>query len=286
MQQIYINDFKIHDLDDPALQFFVQPPIKGLEFPDLRINSHNKAGQDGISVNSIYLGERRVQLTGKVVDVGSQANHVVLRRSFLAALAPQRDSTGLPVAKLLRFTALDGTQYQLEGQVVGADMDYDQVRHSTFLIDFLATRPTIDSYDEFEGTISTLTHGGFVLPAVLPVTFSGGTGGNLILTNEGDTVAPIIITLAGALTNPRIYNATTDEWIALTLSLGSSEELTIDTLEHTVVQGESTNRISTVSDDSTYFGLAPGDNELHLTTSVSGETGTATIRGRHAFIGV
>lgn len=286
MEQIYIGSLKIHDLTDATLQYFVNTPIKGLEFPALRVNSHNKAGQDGIAIPSIYLGERRIQITGVVHDVGSAANHVTLRQAFLSALAPTRDSNGVLTHKVLRFTALDGNEYRLEVEIVNAVMVYDQVRHSAFAIDLLATRAVIESYTQHSQVINPLTRGGFILPAILPVVFSEGTGGKATLNNAGDATAYPIITLAGPLTNPRITNLTTGEFIALTISLTDGESIEIDMLERTVVQGGVTNQLSTVSNDSSFFGLQPGDNSLQLVTGVSGEAGTATIAWRDAYVGV
>lgn len=286
MKQIAIDGFRIQDLDDGTLQYFVQPPIKGLEFPALRVGSHDRAGDDGVEVTSVFLGERRIQLTGKVFNVTSASAHVALRREFLSVVAPQRDVNDLIIHKTLTFTTLDDAQYQLSIEVVGATMDWDNVRHSTFLIDILATQATIDSLEQFSKSISVVTRGGFILPVILPALLGAGSGGSSVLTNDGDTIAYPVITIIGPLTNPRITNNTTGEFISLVLGLTDGQSIVIDMLARTAVQGGITNQISAVSDDSSWFGLQPGDNELQISTGISGETGTATVTWHDTFVGI
>lgn len=285
MQTIYIDAFKIHDLADDTLQYYVSPPIKGLEFPSLRSNVHTNASEDGVHVNAIYFGERRVTLTGKVHDVGSSANHMALRKAFLAALAPIRSSSGVLTQRELRFTDLAGDSYRLLGQIIGQPvMEYDQVRHSNFLIDFLGDSNVIESDDVQTVTLNNYTGGGFVLPAILPVIFSAGAGGSAIATNDGNEAAKPMITLAGPLTNPIITNQTTGESIQLTLTIAAGTEVVIDMAERTVIQGGETSQLAYKSGD--WWVIEPGDNTLRLTTSVSGEAGNAVIEFRHAWVGV
>lgn len=286
MKQVYLDDLKLHDLDDATCPFYIEIPIKGLEFPSLRVNSSARAGEDGININGIYLGERRIQMTGKVYDNASGFNHIALRKEFLANCAPIRDANNLLTPRILRFTDIAGNAYRAVVQVVSATMDFDQVRHSTFYIDLLADIEVIESYAEKSGTIAPYQGGGFVLPAILPIAFEAGTGGTVIITNAGDSKALPIITLSGTLTNPRISNLTTGKSLALSHTIASGESIVINMRQHTIVQGGVTNRIDKKTSDSAWFWLAPGPNILQLTTSASGENGTAYVVIRDAWVGV
>lgn len=285
MKTVYIDDFKIHDIQDSASPYFIKPPIKGLEFAKLRISSHNKAGKDGIAIPSIFKGERRIELVGVSRNVTSADQHAQIRRAFLAALGPTRDSDGILIDKELRFTTMDDSTYRLLVQVVDVEMPWDQMRHSSFRLDILSVSDNIESFEEHSVTIYPMAGGGFVLPAVLEVILDAGAGGSATATNAGDETAYPIITLNGPLTNPRIFNDSTGEFIALTLTISDGESVEIDPAEPTVVQGGVTNRIGAVSDDSTYFGLGSGNTLLRLTTSVPGEGGSATFTWRDTFGG-
>lgn len=285
IKRMSIGELKLHDIEDSTLPYFLGIPIKGLEFPSLRVNSYNKAGRDGINVNGIYFGERRVSLTGTTFNAQSMADHVALRRAFLSALAPQRDSNGLLTHKTLRFTTLDGEEYRLMIEVVSADMQMNYNHHSVYYIDVLATSENIESLEEISGVITTQTRGGFVLPVQVPILFSAGTGGQVTLTNNGDQIAKPIVTLAGPLTNPRLANVTTGEFLAITHTIGDGEEFEIDMALETIMQGGITNRIDKMTGGD-FFGLAPGENVIKLTTGINGEGGSATFKYRHAYIGV
>lgn len=286
MEQVYLDSFKLHDIDDDVLPYWIMPPIKGLESAALRVNTHNRAGQDGTITNSIYQGERRINWAGKVASQDN-SDHVTDRRALLAALTAQRDSNGLLVHKTLRFTAMDGNEYQIQVDVVGTPtMDIDNLRHSTYYVDLLANQPALLGTTQHSAEITTLTRGGFVLPALVPIVFSSSVGGQATLNNAGNTTTFPIITLTGPLTNPRLINKTNSEYMAFTISLADGEYLTIDTYNHTIVQGGVTNRMSTLSSESTYLALASGNSIWELTTGVSGELGKATAVWFDAYDGI
>lgn len=286
MQECWIDDLKIHDLDDDSLPYWLMPPIKGLEATAVRVGSNPRAGDDGHSINSSYQGERRVELIGKIGDVGNEQDHITRRQALLAATKPTRDSNSIIVLKTLRFTDLAGNEYRLIGEVIRADVPMDNPRHSTFAIDFLAHSRFIESYSAASLTINPLTRGGFILPVVLPISFAEGSGGEGSATNNGDEPAYPIITLDGPLTNPRLENVTTGAFMALTLTIGVGEQVVIDMGERTIVQGGVTNRMSTKSSDSSFWALPAGLSEIRLTTGVAGEGGQAVLSWRHAYSGL
>lgn len=287
IKQLYLDDLKLHDIEDPTCPFFIAPNIKGLEFPTLRVGSHNRAGQDGIALTSIYLGERRMQFIGTVFDSVDPSMHAELRRSLVSVLKPIRDTNSILVTRTLRFTTIDGQEYRLLVQVVKGDVPMELNHHSEFVLDLLATSSVVESLSEKTAVINTSTRGGFVLPVVLPIVFSAGTGGQALLTNDGDDIAYPVITLDGPLTNPRLTNVTTGDFIALTLTIATGETVEIDMNPnaHTIMQGGTTNRYSSKSAGD-FFGLAPGNNMIKLATGISGEAGTATFKWRDAFVGV
>lgn len=285
MQEMYLDSLKLHDLADGNNPYHIEPPIDGLAFTALRIGSNPRAGDDGVSINSSYLGERRVTLRGRLTDVGTEADHVAYRQALVAACAPSRDSNGVIQLKTLRFKDLAGNVYRLLGEVLPSSMPLSDPRHSAFFIDFLCHSQYIEAYTASSLQITPLTRGGFVLPVTVPIVFSAGTGGGGTATNAGDAPAKPVITLDGPLTNPRITNATTGEYIALTVSISDGEQYVIDMLERSIVQGGVTNRMGKKGGGS-FWALASGANDIVLTTSVAGELGTVTLEWRNAWYGV
>ncbi len=285
MQEIFLDTLKLHDLSDSTNPYHIEPPIKGLGYADVRIGSNPRSGDDGIRVTSSYLGERRVALQGKITGAVTAAEHAANRQALIAATAPRRDSNGVITLKTLRFKDLTGAEYRLLGEVIPSRIPVNHPRHSSFNIDFLAHSRFIEAFVASTTVVTTLTRGGFVLPFDLPVEFDAGSGGVGTAINNGDAPAAPVITLDGPLTNPRVTNTTTGEFLALTISLTDGQKIVINMEEQTIVQGGVTNRMSAKTAGN-FWELVSGTNTIKLTTSVAGEAGTATFVWRDAFYGI
>jgi hypothetical protein len=291
MEQMIIEDtagnsLTIHDLNDASVPYFVMPPIDGLEFPTIRTGEYDNAGTDGINITSQYTGERRVNITGKAFQSINFADFVTKRRNFLNMCRPRRDANGALIIQTLRFKAMDGNTYRLIGRVVDATMPIEYPNQSTFTIDFLATSAVIEDYTASSASLNPLTPGGFILPVILPIVFDSGTGGSVTINSTGNEDAYPIFTLTGPLTNPRIYNAASGKYMALTLSITGGQTVVIDMLNKTVVLGGTTSEMSTLTSDSSFWPLNPGSSLLTLSTSVNGEAGSVSIVWRNAYTGV
>jgi len=113
--------------------------------------------------------------------------------------------------------------------------------------------------------------GGFVLPLSLPWTF-GEVGQQIDVENNGDSPTPLIVTFLGEITNPRIDNLTTDEYLKAVLALGAGEVLEINTAQgqhtvHYIHGGTTDNGFGYLTTDSKFFWLEPGTNTLSFTSS-------------------
>jgi len=290
LKQIYIEDseglsIKIHDIEDATCVYSVKRPIEGLEFPAIRTGQYTNAGADGINIVSQYLGERRVQLTGFVSGLSSSA-FVGARQTFLAALRPKYSATGLLVDKWLRMTAMDGNTYRLLGEVVGATMPNEYLTYSEFAIDFLANSNVIESYTLHTETINTRTFGGFILPVDVPIVFAGGGGLTKIINNAGGATAYPVLTFYGPLTTPRLMNTTTSKIMSLATTIAAGQSITVKMLNRTITQGGTTNKMYTMSTDSSFWGMPSGDNIFSLNSTVSGEAGYVTVEWRDAYAGI
>lgn len=285
MDKLWLDDLKLHDWKSDDQKFWVRTPVEGLRFPDLRVGSFPSASQDGINVVSNYAGERRITIRGEIKNMSAKDDFLIQRRKLAAALYPVRDENDYPTDRVLKFEAFDGKQYQIKCQVVGAEIGRNVPNNRQFMIDILATQEAIESTDEQTDTVNIYSPGGFVVPFILPVTFSSGSGGTVEIDYGGDISTYPTLSLTGQLTNPRIENTTTGKFMALTHTVGTQETVTIDMLNRTIMQ-ENTNLISKKTSDSRFWKLEPGENILKLTTGVSGESGQVEISYRNAFVGV
>lgn len=286
MKTAHLDSLKIHDISDPTCKFFLTQPVNGIAFPSIRSTQMSRAGEGGIYLSNLFTNERRVQLEGYINGVDGQADLITQRRLLAAICAPVKDEYGQPVDRVFRFTGMDDVEYRIVGQILRLDIPYANPSSSRFSIDFLATREAIEAYAATTTAVVTRTGGGFVLPALFPVTFGASIGGDATVVNAGDAPAYPVVTLAGPLTNPRLENTTTGRHISLTLTIGAGETVVIDMRNRTIVQGGVTNRMDRKSSDSKFWWLNPGNNTVRLTTTISGEAGTASIEYRSSWYGV
>ena len=286
MQSVYLDNFKLHDLSDSTAKFFISPPIKGLEFPAIRSTTFPRAGEDGIFISTLYIGERRITLNGVMSNLLNQADYVIQRQAFFATCSPIRDQNNLPITRILRFTALDGNTYQVQCQVIKALMPMEQISYAKWSLDLLASSVSIENYNATTTSVSPYVGGGVILPDILPVIFSAGSGGIISTINNGNANAFPIITLNGLLTNPRIENSTLGKFFYLSLSIPLGASVVIDMQNRTVVQGLVTNQISSKSSDSKFWWLQSGANTIKLTTSSGADTGNASIVYRDSYSGI
>ena len=286
MLYLTLDGFVLHHLADPTCKFFIAPPIAGLDMPLTRSSQYNKSGQDGVTVAQQFLGERRITIQGYLV-VSNLADYESNRKTFLALNQPIKDIYGNLVPHLMRFQTMDGTYYILNVQVMSPPkMDRNLINSATWTLDLLATDPAIQSDNLNSKIINPSASGGFSVPATIPVSFDSSSGGLYNLANAGNYPAWPIIVLNGPLTNPNIINETTGEFMNLALDLNSGDQIIIDCLNKTIVQGGVTNQISTKTYESTFWTLQPGNNVINLPSGVPDQTGSAIISWRDQWVGI
>ena len=113
-----------------------------------------------------------------------------------------------------------------------------------------------------------------------PVSYSSSiTTVSSTVTNAGDVPAYPTITVTGTVTNPRITNTTTGEYIQVNTSLGSTSDVLIITYNSTKVSitlnGNSV--YNNLAAGSTLFKVKPGAIGFSLTGTNLGTAATATI---------
>lgn len=277
IESIHLDYLQLHGEDSP---YFIVQPIEGLEFPNIRTSQFNRSGMDGIYVSNQFLGERRITLTGYARGV----NHEMDRKALEAVCVPQKTNSILN-KRMLHFK-INGREYCIGVQILGLKFALNNVDFGRFMIDLIAVDNSIFNVIVKKFTINPSQPGGYVYPVVYPISFSAGSGGRVLIQNEGNTHAFPIIRLNGGLTNPRIENQTTGEHIALTINLPAGQYIDIDTENRTIIQGGITNVIYTKSADSRFFSFPVGTNELFLSTSLIGEGGSVEISFRDSFVGI
>lgn len=289
MRSLYIDtlgtNLQIHDSQNPNIGYWLQSPIEGLDSPEIRTNEYQKPGEDGSAITSTFYDSRGVTLQG-IISGSSPTDYENKRTAFATACAIKRDSNGFPVAKRIQFTTLGGQTFYFDGFFRRPVFNYDQINWTKFMVSVVAPQPTLfGSTQVSSGAIVRVSGGGFILPVILPIVSSSGTGGSALITNSGNANSFPVITLTGPLTNPFIYSVATGRTMQLTYTLLAGSTITIDMGLKTIVLNGSSSLLSAKTTSSEWFAIVPGSNLINFSTSSTGDTGNMVILFNPAYLG-
>lgn len=257
--------------------------VTGLGIADIRTSSFLFSGRSGGVVSDQLLGFRIITVNGRIGRIGgSRAQHSIDRQAFLAALPI---GTTIPVY----ITNFAGETYRIDANVTDAKVEYRQAGYtSDFLIQLTAGDPlfySTDGGDVQEATVTLQAQtGGYVTPYDLPVDWAIGSQPSTVSNSGTATVFPVI-ELRDESHNPRITNETTGETFALDISTEDGDVIIIDMSNRTVTLNGS-NIMGNRTDDSTWWGLTPGNNSIVLTSATSDDSVYAVIQWRNGVMGI
>lgn len=121
--------------------------------------------------------------------------------------------------------------------------------------------------------------GGVRFPLRFPVRFTGSsTSGDEAAVNGGNETAPATVTFTGPLTNPKITNLATGQWVQYNDTLATSNDFVVIYLRNPMVallQGTALRTGKVTTGGGGTWGLAPGSNQISF-RAASG-SGTALV---------
>lgn len=289
MTEMFLDSYHLHSLTTPGLPTLVKLPLQGLEAPEVRVDAYNNPGEDGQTVANVLLGGRLITLEGSIKGA-TAATYRANRQEFNQLVGPQRDSRNRPVPRVLKLTDAAGDEYRINVIVQSLRNPDQWPTRSDWQLHLRATGP-LQSETQSSLVITLPEPGGLVFTDGKidftdgKVLFGSSAGGSGTATNTGTLPAYPILTFAGPLPNPVLHNDTVGAKLGLDLTLGLGDEVVVDMLARTIVQGGSTNRMAAKSTGSSFWALAPEANNLRFAAD-SFESGTVTISWRSAFAGI
>lgn len=254
--------------------------IDGLGPTDIRTSQFNFSGRDGGLVTDQFFGMRLISISG-VIRSNTCDSHID-DRSDLEEASPI--DTIIPVY----ITLFNGVTYLIYANVTKLSIEYRPGgKYSDFKLDLLAGDPLFYSTDGGSSQSANLdksSQGGYVTPYDLPVDWALGGQPTTVL-NSGNAIAYPIITLTDSAVNPIITNQTTGEAFALDMSMLDGDVVIINMRERTVTLNGS-NIIGNKTDDSIWWGLAIGNNNILLDTDTGSDNVSAVITWQNGRTGI
>jgi|SRR5579885_3669638 len=265
--------------------YTVQQPLDGLDAPQARITTVDRAGEDGARITAALYGSRIITIQGSI-RATTAADFETYRKALIASCALQRDANGYPIPLTLEFTTNAGASYfcNVIPQQPQVSITYPTLANYMLTLVVADHRVYLNG-QQTSGQVSTPQGGGFLYPAIYPVTLGGSSGGNVTLANSGNIETPPTLTLHGTLTNPYILNETTGEWMQLTATLGASDVVVIDMNEKTITLN-GTSLLSAKVSGSSWWDLNPGDNLISLSSGSTSDNGWLEVTWYNAVLGV
>ena len=251
--------------------------ITGLEdLPEVRTSDVLRPIADGAWAGIDRLGIRHIEMDLHVI-ADTPTNLYAQLATAEAALIRTTDEHDLLVY---------GSSTLVRARVRRRVVDYfadRQQRTATIHLAFEATDPrkysaTLHQQSTGLGTAT----GGLVFPATFPATFgSGSAGGQVSVTNLGNTDTPPTMTIVGPVDNPIIDHVELGRSLQFTLSLITGDTLVLDADARTATLNGTANREQNLSLPQWFF-LTPGTNTVKYRNNGGFTASTLTVAWRDA----
>lgn len=268
--------------------------IEGLFARMVNLMTPDLPREHGGLIGASYEEPRRVVLEFEVHGDQDDGSFMTRRDAVMAAFQPLVDTEasfkfGLPGA----LTRQISCRPYRGGSMVDV---FSEMGQADFLFELRASDPVIYSEAQDQIVLTPfVSSAGLSYPVTYPKSYgSGGSGGGMTITNDGDWYSWPLIVIAGpssgTLTNPIIEFVTTGTRLALDanggVSITSGQTLIIDThpARRSIKFATGASRYGRLSSDSEWTALAPGDNEIRFRASGTVTGATATVSARDAWI--
>lgn len=200
---------------------------------------------DGKSYARDKLNEKKPQLQGYIKT--NDLTNILKLNALMAKRGLKKLTVGFDGLPLLY--AMVGIENKVADAINPSIMSFQLVMPDPYLY-------CVEPSDIFLGAISSNS---LTFPFTFSITFGDITGGQGIITNQGNAVAYPVITVVGSCNTLVISNETTGESMSLNISLGASDTLIIDNRPNTrgiTINGQ--NRIDLKQGN--WISCEPGDN--------------------------
>ncbi|MBP3415302.1 MAG: phage tail family protein [Clostridia bacterium] len=227
----------------------------GLDSPDYSVSIQSSGSNDGGYIASAKLDKRPIKL---VFDVEREIEGQIERVRGLCE--PHDDITII----VHRGNTIRSAIGRVEGFRVSQETIYHEAR---ITISILCPFPYFKGEPASKNNVERIPAIKFPL-SVPPTGLAAGyllLAANLRIENSGNTNAGIVAKLVftGPVTNPKIINLVTGEYIRLINAFEAGDELIISTAtKNKYVKCNGTNCIHKVDRSSVFFSLIPGENVI------------------------
>ena len=282
---IFLNDFVTDPNRFLALQGYPSFDV------DVKNNEIAKEGQHGIWDFYSFYGKRVINFEGIIIGL-TEADVETLKTKLLQIISlpsiPENSDSGYVT---ISWTDANAKAWQIEAKLQSYprfNRDLRQLSRLSFNIVLKAKNPQIES----QSLITTSGIRGWASPnnllsTLLPMIFGTTYINQVTVNNVGSIQAHTIIKIygeTGGVTNPKIYNVTTNKQFKLNLFLADATKyITINSKTGEILDQDGNDKSAFVDGSSEYLLLNSGTNLISYT---SDENPLATLISPSAVIDI
>lgn len=269
---------------------FILTSITGLTPANATINATEMATIDGSRFNSSHVQARNIVIELKPRGEGTRVrkNRVNLYR-YIRSKQPIR----VYVSNDQRDVYIDGYVEQFEdaGTIFSPDQ---RLQLSVICPDPFFRDNSSDGQEIVFSSVEALFHFPFSIEVGEPIPFSVRLNTQYkTIYNAGDTACGMILKVAasGAVSNPKFFDEANNDTMTFDIDLVQGDELIVSTVHGSKSatlrrQGVETNVINTMTHDSSWLVLEPGDNIFYYSADTGGDNMTLTFLFTNLFEGI
>ena len=278
--------FKLNNLDlGLGTKYHIEAPVQGLDQAPIRMGYGDWSGRDGGYVSSQFFSARTIVLQG--FYIGETCEEADDLRYQLAQSLQIRQS--LP----LFIESFSGKHYFAQTYIKDFKMDITAPKSGRYQITLISPDPYL--YDAGDGSnpdsgwinlpVYKLIGGGYITQYDMPVQWTPGTTPT-VAVNTGDVTIFPQFKIVGKVQNPRITNYSANKFVQVNITATSdTDEIVIDMAQRTITLNGA-NILAYRTDDSTWWGLEPGNNTIEFISDGPTDVNFGTLRWRTAYLGV
>lgn len=275
MSNMSAYTLKIRNSNNEIMQLYpsedyILTGIDGITPADATINATEMATLDGSRYNSSHVMARNIVVTLKIRGEGTIVRK---RRIALYRYIRTKHQIRLYIKHDQRDVYIDGYVEKLED--AGTIFSDDQrLQISVICPDPFFRDNSSDQQEISFSSVEALFHFPFAIEVGYPIPFSLRLNTQYkTIYNAGDTACGmvLVVSAAGGVSNPKFFDEANNDAMTFNLNLVTGDELIITTIRGQKSamlrrNGVLTNVINTMTHDSSWLQLEPGDNIFYYSS--------------------
>jgi hypothetical protein len=241
---------------------YIIQKLGGVDGVEIRVSEANKTGLSGGNIFKQLYGMRVIWFEGLIFG-NDAADFAANRRALIRAYTITANTD-------LVMDMWDGSSVKFLAKVtLQPQIEYGQenINFVPFRIELKCESPLILSTTTDSYQTGLAESGGFAIPTIIPISWTGGGSDTFVIDNAGDVEAYPSFRISGPVSNPTVINQTTGQSFQIAASLLSGEYVDIyrDSQGQWVVKSGGATWFQYLSGN--LFKIEPGNNTIKFTAS-------------------